>query len=102
RDGSVDLGVADREFRRLQPGGGGDRDGLYPRPRGGFPAGDAWKAAAGVVVLRRVIWVSRTPSAMTPHSPFIRRLLRWQGPSFAFSHGNSNAAATAAMRSALK
>jgi MFS family permease len=53
-DGPADLGLADREFRRLQPGGGRDRDGLYPRPRGGFPAGDARKAAAGVERVRIV------------------------------------------------
>ena len=52
-DRSADLGLADREFRRLQPGGGGDRDGLCPRPRGGsFPARDARKAVAGIVVRR--------------------------------------------------
>src|SRR6516165_4297422 len=50
-DRPVDLGLADREFRRLQPGRGGDRAGLYPEPRGGaVPAGDARQAAAGVVV----------------------------------------------------
>jgi len=70
-DRSADLGLADREFRRLQPGGGGDRDGLYPRSRGGFPAGDARKAVAGVVVLRRAIWVSRTPSPMDSAMPRI-------------------------------
>src|SRR5262245_61750223 len=52
-DRSVDLGLADREFRRLQPGRGRDRDGLYPRPRGGaFPPGDARKATAGVAPKR--------------------------------------------------
>src|SRR6185312_13118331 len=47
-DWSADLGLADREFWRLQPGGGGDRDRLYPRPGGGFLAGDAREAAAGI------------------------------------------------------
>ncbi len=73
-DRSADLRLADREFRRLQPGRGGDRDGLYPRPRGGaFPAGDARKAAAGVVILRqycdRRAWGGHPPGSSVSALP---------------------------------
>src|SRR5262249_42118454 len=54
-DRSADLGLADREFRRLQPSPAGDGDGLDPGPRGGFPARDARKAAAGVVMRRQCV-----------------------------------------------
>ena len=65
-DRSADLRLADRQFRRLQHGRGGDRLRLHHQPGGGaVPAGNARQAAAGV---------GQPPLAVARARAYVRRM----------------------------